>query len=734
MRLDLCQNDPLAQEIISQVLNSQVTNFLIYKLTLPLMSFSVYEENLFKTNLTDYLFAEKYAKNEPLLRVKSSGYDLVDTVLKHNYQEYLNFIKFTENCFKSQPADSRFQHGLLFILENFESRHFLLTSPLNLFSEESFQEVQSNFNMNKPQFENYFKTMILEGVIFPGLSSPETYIRAKTCSLVGQLDRAVYTSPQHLVDLCRLVCHALQEANEVTRITAIKALEYLVGQPECLPILKPSLPSIIAKILEMLKLANIDDVVKSLYQIVKQYNDDLLDCAFEISNSVLTTFYECLESSTPDVDDADCEKDSSKDTIEISILTLNEILLLNLPDQFYIDSTAWAMDLVSKVMLMPHLRSLVDPAFKLFNSLIFNLKTLKEEIWAFFPLVAYVMLEQSPKVDPQVARQFPQPLPALLTQVDYGALNIDIPNYNRFLGIFGMFMQHSNGNIVNRSDPAQTPFLQLLFMCLEKLKTQGTEEPDGLQLIVLCKLLIFLIENCYTEIKSVQGVRESMFQHLLFVFNLKERSDALKVNALQLMCVWLFVDSYDFVQLAKAQNCTNDVFYLLFGSLDLFESHNQREDLLFGITGILALPQAVFPEVLPVSSLAREAYTSVKIICNHRVQQLEGEHQTNAPMINSNESPNHQNNEEELLLDDDDEDDDDWNEETLFEDEILYEYESPLFKTDPVVAFKSVLMSMEQNEPPRFQKIITQLSPSERSELLKMYGFADEYHKNKSKS
>ena len=87
---------------------------------------------------------------------------------------------------------------------------------------------------------------------------------------------------------------------------------------------------------------------------------------------------------------------------------------------------------------------------------------------------------------------------------------------------------------------------------------------------------------------------------------------------------------------------------------------------------------------------------------------------------------------EECLYGEEDEDDDEWNEETLFEEEIMYEYESPLSKRDPVLAFKEVLMGMEQRNAGRFQEIISQLSPSERSELIKMYGFAEQYQQNKA--
>lgn len=734
--LDHLPLNPIVKEIKTQVLGSQVIKFLIYELTLPLMSFSIYEERLFNTNLTDYLFAEKFAKNEPLLRVKSSGYDLVDVVLRNNNNEYLTFIKFVETSFKSQPTNPRLQHGLLFILENFEAQNFLLTTPLNIFNEEDFNEFQEKNRVTKDEFEIHFKAMVLEGIIFQGLASPEAFIRSKTCSLIGQLDREIYVNENQAINLCRMVCEALQEENEVTRITAIKALEYLVGQTECLPILKSSLNSIIDRILEMLKLANIDDVVKSLYEIVRQYNDEILGSAIKISNSVLSSFYECFDALTPDEIDFEGENDTSKDTLEISILTLNEILLLNLPQEFYINSSGWVFDLVGKIMMMPHLKALVDPAFKLLNSILFNLKELGEREWSFLPLVVYVMLEQSPKVEGEMLRSLTPEMAGLLTQVDYSALNVDIPDHNRFLGIFGMYFQHSKGDMIRRCDVSGTPYLQLVFMCLEKLKAQGVEEPDGFQLIVLTKILIFVIENSYAEVKSIAGVRESMFDHMLFVLGLKDRSEALKVNALQCMCIWLYVDAVDFIQLASGKNFLNNGFYLLFGALELFESSSQREDLLYGISGLFGLPSNLFPEVLPVSSLIREGYTSVKVICNHKIQQLEG-NGTDSAISSKGIHPQQANNQglredEECLYEEDDEDDDEWNEETLFEEEIMYEYESPLTKQDPVIAFRNVLISMEQNESGRFQEIISQLSPSERNELIKMYGFAEEYQKNKA--
>ena len=402
------------------------------------MSFSVYEENLFNDNLTDYLFAEKKSKNEPLLRVKSSGFDLLNSLTSNNFQEYFNLIEYSEQAFKVKDGGN-LQHGILFALKNLENSDFLCSTPLRLFTEETWNEISAQANLDRSVLISQLKNRMLENIIFPGLTSSNIVIRAKTCSFLGKMDQAIWVSEKQKIQLCQLVCNCLGEENEVSRITALKAIEYLVTLPECLPLLKGSLNVIIGKILEMLKLANLDDVVKSLHEIVKQYNDDIQKYAMEITNTLLTSFYESLEglpiAETPD-QECEYERDETKNTLETSLLTLNEILLLNLPQDFYFSSKVWVINLLTNIMSRPILYYLIDSGLKLFNSLLFNLPEYSEDIWFFFPPICYLLLEKEMPKDAQqfALTGFSQSQAELLTGGQFAKINANIPDYQRFLG------------------------------------------------------------------------------------------------------------------------------------------------------------------------------------------------------------------------------------------------------------------------------------------------------------
>lgn len=410
------------------------------------MSFSVYEENLLNENLTDYLFAEKQVKSEPLLRLKSSCFDLLSKLILQDFGIYFSFIEFLEKQF-NDPCKAKVQHGLLFALEQLEIKDFVISTPIRLFSEETWTQITTKSGMPRSAFISNFKSRIIENVLFPGLKSNSVYVRSKTCQLVGSMDQPIWTSSAQLVPLCELVCRCLSENNEVTRITSLQAIEYLVLSPECLPLLKASLPVLIAKILEMLKLANLNDVIKSLYQIVRQFNKDVVQFSMSIVQTLLSSFYETIQALGSDdkISDFEFEKDETRNSLETSILTLNEILLLDLPQEFYINSRNWVYNLLSQVLSTPSLSYLIDSTLKLFNSLLFNLFTFDAETWFFFPFICYILLENHtfdytklPQIEPKAK--------ALLEKCQFAVLHAEIPDYHRFLGILNQAFSGCTSN------------------------------------------------------------------------------------------------------------------------------------------------------------------------------------------------------------------------------------------------------------------------------------------------
>lgn len=398
------------------------------------MSFSIYEQNLFNENITDYLFAEKKVKSEPLLRLKSSCFDLLQKLILEDFQMYFSFIEYSEKKFQD-PSQDKIQHGLLFTLEQMEIKDFVFSTPIRLFTKDIWNQISSQSGMTRAKFISNLKTRLIENIVFPGLKSSSLFVRAKTCRLISSLDQIIWNTPTQMNTLCQLVCNCLSENNEVSRITSLMAIEFLVMTPECLPLLKNSLPVLVEKILEMLKLANLDDVIKSLYQIVRQFSKDIMQFSMNIVETLLSSFYQSIEALGGEeaVNDFEFEKDETRNSLETSILTLNEILLLDLPQDFYINSKNWVLNLFTQVLTVPSLSYLIDSTLKLFNSLLFNLKQFDQDVWFFFPFICYILLE-NPNFDLSQINSFDPKSKLIFSKCKFSLLHAEIPDYHRFLG------------------------------------------------------------------------------------------------------------------------------------------------------------------------------------------------------------------------------------------------------------------------------------------------------------
>jgi hypothetical protein len=306
-----------------------------------------------------------------------------------------------------------------------------------MFTEDEWSQIKKQSNLPRKVFISNLKERIIENIIFPGLRSQSIFVRSKTCRLIGSMDQVIWNNQNQLVTLCELVCKCLSENNEISRITSLMAIEFLVLTPECLPLLKNYLPILIEKILEMLKLANLDDVIKSLYQIVRQYSKDIMQFSMTIVETLLSSFYQSIQALGRDDkgSDFEFEKDDTRNSLETSILTLNEILLLDLPQTFYINSCQWVYTLFTNVLTNPALSYLIDSTLKLFNSFLFNLHNYDEQTWFFFPHICYILLENPPLDISKLTHLDPKSR-EIFEKCNFAHLHAEVPNYHRFLGKF----------------------------------------------------------------------------------------------------------------------------------------------------------------------------------------------------------------------------------------------------------------------------------------------------------
>ena len=270
-------------------------------------------------------------------------------------------------------------------------------------------------------------------------------------------------------------------------------------------------------------------------------------------------------------------------------------------------------------------------------------------------------------------------------------------------------------------------FLDLLFACINKLETIGFSGQDDVEFIVLLKLTIFLVENCFQEIIHLKQLFDTIFQILIRYLSIDNRGAMVKINALQLMCILLFMAPVKFIEMSIQFNAKNQVFFTLFGQLDLFEQFKQKDDLLLGIIGLLRLHESQFPDVIPMASLMREAFNCVGSIYKNRVPMM-----SNMEGCSQDTKPSKETQDEEDL-EQEDEDDDDWNEEVYFEEELNYEYESPFETLNSISEFENILKMIESQNPMYFKRIISELSPGERDELNHLFVLSKQIE-NKNKN
>lgn len=709
------------KSFVYEILGEKVINYIFFDLAIPLMSFSVYEEELFHENFTNFLFAQKEYKNEPLLRVKAAAYDLIYCFISQNHNLFFSLIEFAEKSF-SDNSNSSLQHGILFIFQNSETRNGYISNPTFLFTENNWKEIISQTGQSKTILVNQIKTRILCNVIFKGIQSSHLYIKSKTCSLLGEMEDSIWTDKDQLIHLCQLICNCLSDQNQIVKISGLKGIEYLVSIEESIPLLKDSLPIIISKILEMLKLAQLEDVIKSLHEIVKHYSNDIQIYSSEIINNLLISIHNSIDSlkEIDNVDEVEGERSDTLNSLETSLLTLNEILLLELPDEFYINSKEWVLNLFLKIMLYPQMYYLIDSMIKLFNSFLFNFKIFDQEVWQFYPLFCYMILEHNQISNNNMnIADFCQEYQIILNSGNFAKMNNNVSDQFRYLGLFGLYLQRSKGELINQHDIFGKLYIDLFFDCLDKLYQMTLQNNDDIHLNVMLKMLIFLIENCFQEI-SIQGeILQKVFYYISHVIMIQNKTYLVQTNFVHLLCVFLFVGGKTLLTFAIEQNNFQNLTSFLFENLKIINQNDLHEVLLIGIIGLMKLPKNSLPKNISLSFLMNQAFQSISKICELRIK-LQNEDKK--PVIGmAHEIDQYYDSEDDV---DDDDEDYNWNQDDYIGEDIQFEYESPFLFIDEVIEFENLLKEIQANDPNDFNFIINQISVNEQNSLFQMFEFA----------
>lgn len=686
-------NEKIEKDNENPLLSSKLINRIIYDVAIYHFQISKFEEQFFREDNNQYIYSDKNMLNEPVMIVKQFATDILLLLVKYDCNFLKMYLNFTENILKGNNirnkdrCDDRLKEGILFGIEH------------------CIDYIKDDLKKEMDDF--------IEKILLPALLSDNIFLKARGCSIIYHLTDCEIRNMDLLVEICKEVCKSMSNDNLLLKIKAIKALSIIITIPDTQKLLKNGLEIIVNTILDLMKIITLEDLLISLKSIVLEFQEEIKPFAKKLITNLLETFWDIAKNSNLNNDDTDeiVEENQMIDGLESSLITIIQILCCDLSQTFYLESENWLLEIISYIFTNKNvMRHLFDYGLELLSIYVYKLDSFDDNIYFLFPIICYTIVGR-PR-DKSLIQNLPNLNESQKNLLFSKLINENCFNYNqhfdKYLGIFGNFIQKGFKIIFNAKDFYGKRLLEYIFDIVDFLTTRGLEDKIDLDLIYAVRILAYLFENNFDYlIKNQMSIFEEINSYL-YNYSKQERGDTFKSEVYQKFCLMLYSDNKLVLDLWKKQEIYHDVLYGIFGNLKLFEDNDEKQTLLLAMIALYKLNPEDFPTIIPLNSLIQTTLKTMVFFVENQ------EKKKNFC-------------EEEVKVDKDleyDDEDDSWNEEDhLDEEDPDLNYEDPFDNSEPILELNLIFRNLEKNNPTFFFKIMNELSQFQKDQLLKCFNY-----------
>ncbi|KAI2605079.1 ARM repeat-containing protein [Hypoxylon fragiforme] len=553
--------------------------------------------------------------------------------------------------------------------------------------------------------------------VFPDFKSPLGYLRARACDTIEKFEQLNFKDQNNLLIIYRHILDCMADTDLPVRVTAALALQPLIRHDAIRISMQQSIPTIMQQLLKLANECDIDALANVMEDFVEVFAAELTPFAVALSEQLRDTYLRIIrelldknDARNGDDDFGDYLDDKSITALGVLQTIGTLILTLESTPDVLLHIEAVLMPVI-QVTLENKLYDLYNEVFEIIDSCTFAAKSISPTMWQAFELIhatfksgAELYLEDM--------------LPALDNFVQYGAAQLtQKPEYVQAL--YGM--------------------VQDMFQ---------DQKVGGVDRICACKLAEAMMLSLRGHIdQSVTGFI-AMSMIVLSGNDIKVKS--YKIHLMEMVINAIYYNPILTIAVLENKGWTNRFFSLWFSNMDHFSRVHDKKLCIVAIVSLLSLSADQIP-------------ASVSTGWPRLLQGLTGLFKT---------LPNALKNREEALkedftydsatyeFDDDDEwadEDTNWNPEEgaegdqgdardestayleflneeaakfsqidgqykdqlddsddeLGEDSVLLE--SPLDKIEPYQLFRNVLLKIQQENPPFYSNLTSNLSADEQS-------------------
>ncbi len=204
--------------------------------------------------------------NEPLLKVRSSASELVNTIFNMDNEPVLVYLDHVSKQLRSGQVDYLSKESLLYILEK------------------CIGPIVSDLKSKMDSFT--------ENILIPALEIQNPYVQARACSLISLLDDIEISNLNYVSLIAEKLFGLLSSDFLLLKVKAIKGLAILLTIDECQEGFRPHIQLILQTIFSTMEKIKTKDLSDCIQTISCDYQKEVQPYALQLTNNLLESFWD----------------------------------------------------------------------------------------------------------------------------------------------------------------------------------------------------------------------------------------------------------------------------------------------------------------------------------------------------------------------------------------------------------------------------------------------------------
>ena len=437
---------------------------------------------------------------------------------------------------------------------------------------------------------------ILEQYVLPEFKNQIGFLRARACWIFGKYGHIEFKNPQNIKVAVEGISHCLMDTQLPVRVKAAVALNCLLTQKEAEDLLRPSLPKILEIYLKLMDQIDNEGIVSALEGIVDSYNQEIVPYAYDLVVHLTSAFHKyCQKSNKAATNTNDDDDDSEAEMAAAGCLeAIRRILMAKLPEVTY-TSLQQVLTSIFNYCFSEDGSDFIDEALSCLNILLFNSKTLSDQLLFYYPILVYIIVGLPENVNIQALTVLTEEQKELLDKVKsgWGAEFLE-----SMLGCFKNYISKAKDAFLTLTDFFGESFVALLFKTINRVYEISLNGSDDLDMVLATTLNLALIE-------SNPGKLDNLLPYLIDSaverINI-EKSKQLKVVNFEVISLCLWYNPYLTHNYLNGKNLISPLFQTWFSLLPAFKNDFDKIRVMFGLASIFKIAKAELPEPIVASA------------------------------------------------------------------------------------------------------------------------------------